>query len=600
MGGRRKKRPARKPGLGCIWVVCRTCEGTGEILGRWAQTLGGMRTRCPTCFRLGWIERQTDDPVNLEQSVGESHPGDDRPSEDLNTPEQQEPEPGDADVEAVSPSPDKPRQTPHGDPRDSYVGDGGRSSDAGPVDPDRGIYHCAEPQSDSTLCGLPKNLRDSLWWREQGASSVVLEAGTSAPAGGRLCVYCSLAFASSQRRHSEEGPGQQERLDLDEEGNASQRRQREEGQGRRGSGRATGGGSGKTIAVLLGLIATAAAVILLIFFLGTGRQDQPDELVAVMDTPTSTPRPTASPSPTAPPTQEPKVLSPPDSATPTPASTITSTPVPTIVATPAPTVTPTPSPTPTATPTPSPTATSTPSPTPTATPTPSPTATPTPSPTATSTPSPTPTATPTPTLRPDRRHMDAKLFMLELINGERVRAGLDPVALGDNVAAQLHAEASLENCFLSHWGVDGLKPYMRYTLAGGYQSNGENASGLSYCIKPSDGYRRNAGTMQEIREAMLGLMDSPGHRDNILGKWHKKVNVGLAWDSYNFSLIQHFEGDYVEYDRQPAIEDGVLTLSGITKNGVIFRDDDRFWSADLLRSAAVCVEPRPAIADRLL
>ena len=155
-----------------------------------------------------------------------------------------------------------------------------------------------------------------------------------------------------------------------------------------------------------------------------------------------------------------------------------------------------------------------------------------------------------------------------------MQTGLGPVTLGDNVAAQLHAESALDNCFLSHWGLDGLKPYMRYTLAGGYQSNGENASGLSYCIKPSDGYRRNGTAMQEIREAMDGLMGSPGHRDNILDRWHKKVNIGLAWDSYNFAVIQHFEGDYVEYEHRPTIRNGLLVLSGMAKNGVTFRVDD--------------------------
>lgn len=90
--------------------------------------------------------------------------------------------------------------------------------------------------------------------------------------------------------------------------------------------------------------------------------------------------------------------------------------------------------------------------------------------------------------------------MLALINAERRIAGLAPVVLGDNDAAQLHAEASLENCFASHWGLDGLKPYMRYSLAGGYQSNGENVSGLDYCIRAPDGYR-SIGTMdQEIKE----------------------------------------------------------------------------------------------------
>ena len=144
--------------------------------------------------------------------------------------------------------------------------------------------------------------------------------------------------------------------------------------------------------------------------------------------------------------------------------------------------------------------------------------------------------------------------------------------LGDNNAAQLHAESSLENCFSSHWGIDGLKPYMRYTLAGGYQSNGENASGLDYCITWSDGYRTLSSIETEIRETMEGWMSSPGHRRNILDRWHKKVNIGLAWDRFNFSAIQNFEGDYVEYDLLPEITKGKLSFSGHTKNGARFAD----------------------------
>ena len=86
--------------------------------------------------------------------------------------------------------------------------------------------------------------------------------------------------------------------------------------------------------------------------------------------------------------------------------------------------------------------------------------------------------------------------MLELINEERVRRGVPPVELGDNWAAQLHVESALENCFFSHWGIDGLKPYMRYSLAGGYQSNGENGSGGGLCIKASDGYATNGASLR--------------------------------------------------------------------------------------------------------
>lgn len=191
---------------------------------------------------------------------------------------------------------------------------------------------------------------------------------------------------------------------------------------------------------------------------------------------------------------------------------------------------------------------------------------PTPSPTVANTSAP----TPIPSLPPHLRHLEEKQDMLKLINDERVKAGFSPVVLGDNAAVQLHAEASLENCFSSHWGIDGLKPYMRYSLAGGYQSNGENGSGIDYCIKASDGYRANSGAKQEIREAMEGWMDSTGHRDNILDPWHKKVNIGLAWDRYNFMAYQHFEGDYVEYAQLPSIEKGVLRMSGTAKNGAQF------------------------------
>lgn len=162
--------------------------------------------------------------------------------------------------------------------------------------------------------------------------------------------------------------------------------------------------------------------------------------------------------------------------------------------------------------------------------------------------------------------------MLDLINEERTSAGLSPVVLGDNIAAQLHAESSLENCFSGHWGKDGLKPYMRYSLAGGYQSNGESGLGTDYCIKESDGYRSIGDVRRHILEGMAGWMDSPGHRRNILEPSHRKVNVGLAWDRYNFIAIQHFEGDYVQFDSLPSLDGRVLAFSGTLKNGAGFSD----------------------------
>ena len=183
------------------------------------------------------------------------------------------------------------------------------------------------------------------------------------------------------------------------------------------------------------------------------------------------------------------------------------------------------------------------------------------------------TPTPVDAALPNLRHIEEKRYMLELINTERKKAGLNPVILGDNIAAQLHAESALENCFSSHWGIDGLKPYMRYSLAGGYQSNGENGSGSDYCIKAPDGYSANSSISVEIDEVMDSWMNSSGHRRNLLDPSHRKVNIGIVWDRYNTLMYQHFEGDYVEYDRLPTITNGVLSLSGQTKNGVRFGEN---------------------------
>ena len=241
---------------------------------------------------------------------------------------------------------------------------------------------------------------------------------------------------------------------------------------------------------------------------------------------------------------------------------------PTASAIPEPGVTQAPLETPTAPPTPSPSAVSVPPPAQT----PAPQIEPAPAPTSTSIPS-TPTPTVDPSVPAHLRHIDLKRLMLELINVERTRAGLQPVVMGDNAAAQLHAEAALEGCFSSHWGLDGLKPFMRYSLAGGYQSSGENVHGSDYCITDTENYRPITNVEEEVREAVEGWMDSPGHRRNILRPKHRRVNIGLAWDRYNLKAVQQFEGDYVEYEGVPTLENGILTMSGKMKNGVQFQDE---------------------------
>lgn len=166
--------------------------------------------------------------------------------------------------------------------------------------------------------------------------------------------------------------------------------------------------------------------------------------------------------------------------------------------------------------------------------------------------------------------MSAKELMLGLVNEARAEAGSPVVVMGDNRAAQVHADSASEGCHSGHWGLDGLNSHMRYGLSGGYQSNSEVVSGLNYCIQPWENYAAIRNISDEVRESMEGFMGSPGHRRTILDGQYRKVNIGLAWNRYIVVAVLQFEGDYVEYDKAPELSDGSLSMSGRTKNGAFF------------------------------
>lgn len=148
--------------------------------------------------------------------------------------------------------------------------------------------------------------------------------------------------------------------------------------------------------------------------------------------------------------------------------------------------------------------------------------------------------------------------------------------MGDNPAAQIHAEQSLADCISSHWSTDGLTGGMRYSLAGGYQSNQENVSGSDYCKSGMLGYRTISSLAQEVRDAVNVWMDSSGHKGAMLNPRHRKLNIGLAWDNFNFRAVQQFEGDFIEFTALPSIQNGILTMEGETKNGANLEHGDHY------------------------
>lgn len=204
-------------------------------------------------------------------------------------------------------------------------------------------------------------------------------------------------------------------------------------------------------------------------------------------------------------------------------------------------------------------------PSPTSTPPP---AEPTPAP-ETAKPPTAPASTSTPVQPLVYKHEELVAYALELINRDRTANGLEPVTLGSNTAAQKHAEERLANRYLSHWGMDGLKPYMRYTQTDGENYDAENGFFTETIWEGRKDLSYGRDVKEMLEEAQKGLMTSPGHRKNILDKWHKKVNLGIAYDNERLDLVQQFEGDYIDFSKPPNITASILTIAGEVSLGTI-------------------------------
>lgn len=170
-----------------------------------------------------------------------------------------------------------------------------------------------------------------------------------------------------------------------------------------------------------------------------------------------------------------------------------------------------------------------------------------------------PAVTSPPPAAPEELRLLQRL-MLGLVNADRAHFGSAPLTLGDNPAAQWHAEDMMRRNYRSHWGTNGLAPYMRYTLAGGFNRELQNISGPDVLTGATGS--RSESPSELIVRTQDALMSSPEHRANILDPWHRKVNLGIACNAFSCWVVQQFEGDHVRFSARPAIAGGRLNFAG--------------------------------------
>ncbi|HSD98952.1 MAG TPA: CvpA family protein [Patescibacteria group bacterium] len=121
----------------------------------------------------------------------------------------------------------------------------------------------------------------------------------------------------------------------------------------------------------------------------------------------------------------------------------------------------------------------------------------------------------------------AELQMLAMVNNEREKNGLPDVMSNGSLQelARAHAQDMLSRGYFSHYTPEGLSPFDRMDRAGiSYQAAGENLA-----FSPN------------VTLAMQGLMQSPGHRANILSKDFGKVGIGVIDAGiYGEMFVQEF------------------------------------------------------------
>lgn len=129
-------------------------------------------------------------------------------------------------------------------------------------------------------------------------------------------------------------------------------------------------------------------------------------------------------------------------------------------------------------------------------------------------------------------------YMLELINIERAKVGSQPLAFdGDlNESAENHSTWMIATDTFSHTGTGGSSPGDRMKTAGyvfsGSWSWGENIAWMST--------RAPTGLQDEAQQLHTMLMNSSGHRANILNNNFREVGIGFEVGQY-----QAYEGAFV-------------------------------------------------------
>jgi Cysteine-rich secretory protein family len=170
-----------------------------------------------------------------------------------------------------------------------------------------------------------------------------------------------------------------------------------------------------------------------------------------------------------------------------------------------------------------------------------------------------------------------KLIHLDVINRSRKKSKVPPVKLdilASRVANRMCREAA-ENSYVSHWDMEGEKPYHRYAFSGGYDHVSENAFGEW----TSGNYNTSNSEILKMMESghssfMSERAPNDGHKKNIIERSHNFVGIGFFASENQFRYYEEFVDRYFEFENIPSDlkinETGSITVKTDGSNFLYF------------------------------
>jgi uncharacterized protein YkwD len=137
--------------------------------------------------------------------------------------------------------------------------------------------------------------------------------------------------------------------------------------------------------------------------------------------------------------------------------------------------------------------------------------------------------------------------LLQLVNDERDVEKVPRVAM-DRLATEVatnHAKDMAKHGYASHWNREGLKPYHRYSVAGGFHATQENVSAAdnTWSLQPRS-------LIQDTSYLHVRLYSEKppydGHRQAILSSYQTHVGFGIAIDELRLRVVELFVTKYVD------------------------------------------------------